>query len=337
MKKYLSAFLSLILLLFFTLLVFPRAYGGNYSGNGQKVRPGVFNGRDRLNEEVPTVFSKDRSDFLKIPLPGNVREEDITVSENPLKRMVFIRIEGANEDFYKENSFSGSMEGITDLKYGSSEGVFTVELTTDGICIPETEYDGDGFYFKAVRPHDRYEYVVAIDPGHVGSDTGSVVYDIREQDITIGLARTLKEKLDSETVLACILADGSFDIGDSEKADIAEGIDADLLISLHTGADPNTRTTCGVEAYCSPELKRETLDLTEALSKALDQKDLKVSEKKIPGILDHTLIPAVRLKLGYITNKNEALKMNSDEYREKASDIILKYVDEIRGTEGDEQ
>ncbi len=300
-------------------------------GNAVK---GYFNsGEER---DVPEIIAEDREGYLRIPVPENVTEGDISVSSDPLSRQVFIRIPGASEDYYKKNSFSGDMTGICDVRYGYADGVSTVELITDGICVPISEYSNNSLFIKAEPPDKVYDRIIAIDTGHGALDEGSVVYGIEEKSITGNVCHILYEKLKSMDTMVCISSPDPDKFTEEERAEILNELGADLLISIHTGADPDTRVTNGVSIEASSDMEGASSVLTGMLAEACEEKDLGVTVKRVPGITEYAEMPFIRLELGFITNKYEAEKMNSPEYQEKAADTIATFVDSAVMKRGDE-
>ncbi len=325
MRSFVQASVSVILFGLFLFLAFPLVSAGGYVSAHAEVRPGIFNGRGEDISEEP-VFSKNLTEYLRIPLPENVFGENVQVTENPYKKLILIRIEGAGEDFYRDYSFSGKLTGITDLKYGYSGGVSTVELKTEKVCTPVTDYDDESFYIRAVPLSEMYRHVVAIDLGHVGNDIGSYVYGISEREIIFRVADKLKDKLSGGRTVVYMTSDGFSEASEKERAEMTESLDADLLICIHTGADARTRVKNGTEAVTSHSLRNAAERLTKRISEDCDEKDLGVTEEQIPGVTEYTTVPFIRLNLGYITNKEEALKMNTDDYAEKAAEAIADTV-----------
>ena len=178
----------------------------------------------------------------------------------------------------------------------------------------------------AAKPHDCFSRVIAIDAGPGGSDTGSVVYGIEEKSITYGVAEKLMEHLQSEDTFVIMTSPEDRNFDSEERAEIAADCKADLLLSLHTGADADTRVTNGIEAFSSEGLKVKAMKLTGLLSGACSQKNLGVKEFKGTDVTKYAKTPYIRLKLGYITNKGEAEKMASPEYQEKAAETIAEFV-----------
>ncbi len=330
----LPAFLSVLVFVITATLIF-LIYRGNLTVMAEsRAEKGVFN--RNVEDETVSEFIGDRSGYLKIPLPDSVEESDITVSDDPFKKLIFVRINGVDEEFYKDNFFSGDMTGIKDVRYGYQDGVSTVELETEKLRVPVTEYVRGGFFIKVASPAEVYDRVVVIDPGHGGDDPGSVVYGIEEKKITENVALKLRDKLVSEGAGVYLVSRDDPAYTDESIAAIADETDADILLTLHTGADANTRITKGVSAKANFEIKEKATILTQMLSEACGQKDLGLSNERLSGVAEITASPCIWLKLGVITNKEEALKMNSEEYQEKAADTIAEFINtELRRGENE--
>lgn len=317
-----TAFLSLLIFALSVGLVILTDYSGITVMAESRAERGVFNKRAE-NEMVSELIS-DRSGYLRIPLPDTVEEGDIDVIEEPLKKRIFIQISGVDEDYYKENFFSGDMTGIRDVKYGFLNGISTVELETEKIRVPVTDYIRGSFYVNVASPAEIYDRVVVIDPGHGGDDPGSIVYGVEEKVVTANVALKLGKELESRGAKVYLINREEASVSESDIARTVNECDADLLLTLHTGADADTRTTKGVEARASDDMKEKAEILTGMLSASCDQRDLKVSEWKVPeGLSD---IPCIWLRLGVITNKEEALKMNSEGYQDKAVKTIADFI-----------
>lgn len=95
--------------------------------------------------------------------------------------------------------------------------------------------------------------VVAVDAGHGGVDPGAVRDGIREKDIVLEFARVLRrhlEKLDAVKVV--MLRDNDQFVALRDRVAGARNAGADLLISLHTNADPDPRVS-GAIAFTRAE------------------------------------------------------------------------------------
>lgn len=100
----------------------------------------------------------------------------------------------------------------------------------------------------------RKEFLVAIDPGHGGNDTGAVgPTGVKEKDITLALARALKAEIDKIAGMKAILIrDKDVYLSLSKRVEIAEQHKADLFISVHADAYSTTAPRGGSVYIISP-------------------------------------------------------------------------------------
>mgnify|MGYP000926711932 CR=1 FL=1 len=84
--------------------------------------------------------------------------------------------------------------------------------------------------------------VVAIDPGHGGKDPGAVgKQGTYEKDVTLAIARKLKEKIDKDPGMRAVLTrDGDHYISLPQRRIIARRANADLFVSIHADANPKS-------------------------------------------------------------------------------------------------
>ena len=84
--------------------------------------------------------------------------------------------------------------------------------------------------------------IVAIDPGHGGKDPGAVGYQgTHEKDVTLAIARKLKERIDKEPNMRAVLTrTGDYYISLPQRRINARRANADLFISIHADANPKS-------------------------------------------------------------------------------------------------
>ena len=84
--------------------------------------------------------------------------------------------------------------------------------------------------------------IVVIDAGHGGRDPGatSVSGDIAEKQLTLALARELRDRLVARgRVRVALTRDGDRYLSLDQRADVARGLGASLFLSLHMDSAPN--------------------------------------------------------------------------------------------------
>jgi N-acetylmuramoyl-L-alanine amidase len=91
---------------------------------------------------------------------------------------------------------------------------------------------------RKARPQSSRLIVVSIDAGHGGEDPGARgPSGTNEKDITLAIARKLKDRLDREPNMRGVLTrDGDFFIPLHQRVEKARRVNADLFVSIHADA-----------------------------------------------------------------------------------------------------
>ena len=100
-------------------------------------------------------------------------------------------------------------------------------------------------------PGARRLRLIVIDPGHGGADDGVVAGQVAEKDLTLALARRLKVQIERRRIRVVLTRDSDYDVPANARAELANRLDADLVIGLHFDGYVNPRAR-GATAYCPP-------------------------------------------------------------------------------------
>jgi N-acetylmuramoyl-L-alanine amidase len=104
--------------------------------------------------------------------------------------------------------------------------------------------------------------VVVVDAGHGGRDPGAIgVGGLREKDVTLALAKTLRKSLRANGFAVVLTRDRDSTLSLEERTAIAEGAGGDVFVSVHANASPRAELA-GVELFTLQEnAERQTLRL----------------------------------------------------------------------------
>lgn len=184
--------------------------------------------------------------------------------------------------------------------------------------------------------------VIVIDPGHGGLDQGATRGKYIESDITLQISKKLAQNLSQAGAMVIMLRENESDlagdeftgtIGQHKREDMKKRVAkanqarADLYISIHTNAVPNTVWT-GAQTFYKPnneESKIIAKAVQEELSKALGN----TKRKAAPGgyfVLNHTKMPAILIETGFISNPGEAALLADGKYQSKLAFAIFSGV-----------
>lgn len=204
--------------------------------------------------------------------------------------------------------------------------------------------------------------VVVLDPGHGGSDPGTMNPRLRlaEKTITLQVARRTRQRLQAAGYQVRLTRDRDQLLGEQgaedfrRRANLANAANADLFVSIHFNADGDPRTR-GAETFVfTPAGQRSTESWS---SGAVDAEKFPVPVNKYDGwsaVLAHAMqgavatrlrtpdrgqktkhaavlrwldCPAVLVESVFISNPDEARKVVTAEYQERIAAAITAGVD----------
>jgi N-acetylmuramoyl-L-alanine amidase len=111
-------------------------------------------------------------------------------------------------------------------------------------------------------PIPRQPHVVALDPGHGGTDDGTEnhAYHSMEKTYTLDVAERLKKLLVASGYVVVMTRETDVDVPKQIRSEIANVANADLFVSIHFNSlFPNTKTT-GVEIMLFPPRTQRSAD-----------------------------------------------------------------------------
>lgn len=165
--------------------------------------------------------------------------------------------------------------------------------------------------------------IIVIDPGHGGSNPGATQYGMRESDNNLAVGLKLKKLLEDSGAKVIMTRDTDSSVAEEgvqlkqelqARVDLVDTNNADVFISLHTNANDNTDVHGAMTFYYNDMSKILANDIQISLIKLTKATD-KGTEKENFYVLRNNEVPAVLIEMGFITNENEAIKLNDDIYR----------------------
>lgn len=190
------------------------------------------------------------------------------------------------------------------------------------------------------------DFIVCIDPGHGGEESGETLED-EEGDIirsektdNMKLALLLQEKLEDYGVTVVMTRTGDTKHTNDERCTFANENNADLFVSLHRNNDKDDTSKKGVEIYTpanKQEFGDESLATAEYIMQYLNASGISYNGGTHKGSLTsevydfqvnrETDMASVLLEMGYISNEedNVLFDLNIDRYATAIAYGILKH------------
>jgi N-acetylmuramoyl-L-alanine amidase len=174
--------------------------------------------------------------------------------------------------------------------------------------------------------------LVCLDPGHGGSDTGAIgVTGLKEKDANLAIALEADKFLRQAGVATLMTRTGDTYPTLAERAQMANDANANLFVSIHNNASSDSASK-GTETFYqgTPEdYSVEGKKLAEAIQKrlvgALGSRDRGARTHWLSlYVLNHTVMPAALVEVGFLTNAEEEAKLRDPAYRAKAGKAIAE-------------
>jgi N-acetylmuramoyl-L-alanine amidase len=230
-----------------------------------------------------------------------------------------------------------------------------VGLAVDGTCGPAT--------FKALArlsrtvvggaPHTMREQerirsagpglagkVVVVDAGHGGADLGITGHGLTEAQVAEDLAARVEGRLSAVGVRAYLtrgrLGPGESAPDDEARARFANQTDADLVVSLHVDGHHNPEAQ-GVATFFYGTVNRSGFSpMGEAFAR-LVQREITARtdlvdcgiDAKTWDLLRATLMPAVRIEVGYLSNAHDAARLSDPAFRDVLAEAVAVAVQRL--------
>lgn len=217
-----------------------------------------------------------------------------------------------------------SVRVVLDLRSGYTCSA-NVEVTDDedGILIRSfRKTDSTGTFLPTV-PITPGASTVVLDAGHGGSANGALYENIKEKTLNLAVTKKVAAILIKQGYNVIMTRSDDTYLGLNERANIANAVNADIFVSIHSNANENPEIY-GLSTYHFPESRRGSL-----LAKAIQDAAAQVSGAKNRGILSanfavlrETDMPAALVEMGFMTNHDELMRLADSAYQDKMAQGI---------------
>ncbi|EEG77667.1 N-acetylmuramoyl-L-alanine amidase [Dethiobacter alkaliphilus] len=171
--------------------------------------------------------------------------------------------------------------------------------------------------------------IIAIDPGHGGTDPGAVgVSGLPEKDVVLDVSLRVADKLRAEGAQVIMTRDTDVFIPLSQRVNIAQNAGAEVFVSVHANAHPNPATG-GTETYYFRNKASASASfnlasyLQNELVRGLGLRDIGVKHGNFL-VIRQTSMPSALVELGFLSNSHEESLMRTSEFRQNSADAIVR-------------
>lgn len=275
---------------------------------------------------------------IKIKMP--VSEKTPVLIKNPEGSTLLFNIYNSIADI---DVFSQPKDKfIKEIKYSQPyKDIFQLSIKVNSKNLWGYNYYYDnGFVVLALKKssiadknHPLKDKIITIDPGHGGSELGSVgPTGIPEKDVNLGISKYLASELTKRGAKVILTRTDDKFVGLYDRTKIAQNSNTDILLSIHNNALPSGRNPYKEHGSSVYYYNSQSLPLAKSIQTSMI-KDLGFNDY---GVFWSSLVLtrpyeyiAVLIEVGFMINPYEYNLLIKPEFQKKAANSIVKGLEDF--------
>lgn len=207
------------------------------------------------------------------------------------------------------------------------------EVTIHAVNVRDT--DG-GVQIQLVKPTEKYQRILVLDPGHGGSDSGASANGLKEKEVNFKQAMAIKSLVENNTDIKVYLTrEEDTTLTLAFRTDLANEIGADMFVSVHNNSATSAPSGTEVLYYpndSDPRSRQMAQIMQENIIEATGMTNRGIKSRPDLYVLRTSKMPAVLLEGGFVTNTSDAAKLASEEFTQKYAYAVYESIVEIFNT-----
>lgn len=241
----------------------------------------------------------------------------------------------------------GKVDGVYGVKTEAAVKEFqkSVGIVVDGKCGPSTlislmrlvktvQGGAPGALRESIKHSVRSpalaNKVIVIDPSWGGDFAGESFYGVTESEVVFDLAQRLEGRLLALGVNVVLTRSSKNSPLEKERIEIANSVNADLLIALKVDSYKNEKAN-GVATYYYGRDDKGVHSVVGERFANLIQREICArtdllncrTHAKSWDLLRLTVAPAVRIDLGYLSNPHDAKRLANPQFRDQLAEAMI--------------
>lgn len=226
---------------------------------------------------------------------------------------------------------------INSVNVTTTGGATSIIIDEARILAYNVYEDASSIYIQPVLPKEKYSKIVVIDPGHGGDAPGTSGYGLVERDVNLDIALRLHELLEKDGRVK-VYSTRLTDINPSFEERAQFGTEnGDLFVSIHNNyaeirnGVPNPVPN-GTETYYYPHSNDANIGFSSEQAAEIFQGNMvsvlgsadRGTKTNNYLVLVYSKVPAILCEVGFFSNQDEAMKLATGEYRQKAAQGLFE-------------
>lgn len=289
-----------------------------------------------IRNENSIIFEQNGQEmnYFCIPLHESVNAESVMIENHYMDKELWVSIkqtvtDDVFENFYRTQGVYGNREAVSEGYFEGKDGTFWLKFKLNDIYEYHSIFEDSKLYVEFVSPKEVYDRIVVIDPAYGGEVTGAVSGELEGKDVVLRIARALKEKLDKTDIKVYYTRMDDSNPSEENRIDLTNTVKADLMIRIEVNENEDTKIY-GTEAVYNGKFFIPGFGSPE-LADLLERNVATQISGKANGLVDSTYedvvinratVPAAAIRVGYVSNGQEAILLNRDDYVDKIAEGI---------------
>lgn len=289
------------------------------------------------SDEIRIDRNSQSTNYFCVPIPEGVKAEEIVLENHYMNEELWVSIQSSQpaifQEFYAANGVYGNSGCVVDGHFEAGEERTYLRFALDGVYEYRSIFEDHILYLEFVPPKEAYEKVVVIDPAYGGEEIGVTGKGVVAKDVTLNIAKALKTKFDESDIKVYYTRMDDSNPASADRVGLAAATKADMLIRIEVSGDENSKLY-GTTAIYNSQFFIPGFGNVE-LADLLEREVVTSISGKAGGLVEATqtdeviggaTVPAAAIQVGYLTNSQEAILLQREDYIERIADGIYNAI-----------
>ena len=280
---------------------------------------------------------RHNTSYFCIPMPDTVKAEEVTLENHYMDQELWVSIQSKNmegyDTFYENTSVYGNSQNVLDGHFEVISDRTYLRFSLADVYEYRSIFEDQTLYVEFVPSKEVYEKIIVVDPAYGAGDNGVTAGGILSKNITLDIAKALKTRFDETDIKVYYTRMDDSNPAAQNRVNLAAATKADMLIRIEVNGDENSKLY-GTEAvynsrYFIPGFG--SIELADILERevvtAISGKANGLVEAAIQDeVINEATVPAAAIKVGYLTNGQESILLQREDYINRIAEGIYNAV-----------
>lgn len=277
------------------------------------------------------------TNYFCVPLPEGVQAEEVTIENHYMDKELWVSITpkelAGYEEFYADNAVYGNCDNVLEGHIDVEKDRICLRFALTDVFEYHSIFENNALYVDFMTPKEVFDRIIVIDPAYGQQDTGVTSNGVEAKDITLEIARAVKAKLDNTDIKVYYTRMDDSNPNADKRVELAAATKADMLIRIEVSGDQNTKLY-GTETVYNSRFFIPGFGSVE-LADLLEREVVTAVSGKAGGLLEageadavisNATVPAAAVKVGYLTNGQEFILLQREDYIQRIAEGIYQTV-----------